>query len=52
MVSALIIGAILTLLAWIGLQITVIHGKYVVDKIADGKYDKGPFSNGDGGDSL
>jgi len=51
MVSTLIIGATLTLLSWIGLQITVVHGRYVVDKIAEGTYDKGPFNKGDGGDS-
>jgi len=45
MVSTLTIGAVLTLLAWTGLQVTVIHGKYVVDKIAAGEYQKGPFSD-------
>ncbi|WP_157837709.1 hypothetical protein [Haloferax sp. ATB1] len=44
MVSTLTIGAILTLLAWVGLQAAVVHGKYVVDKIAAGEYRKGPFS--------
>ncbi|WP_167879920.1 hypothetical protein [Halorhabdus rudnickae] len=51
MVSVLTIGAVLTLLAWIGLQGTVVHGKYVVDKIADGEYDKGPFTKENSGDS-
>lgn len=51
MVSTLIIGAVLTLLAWIGLQIAVIHGKYVVDKIAAGEYQKGPFSDATNGGS-
>lgn len=51
MVSTLTIGAILTLLAWLGLQAAVIHGKYVVDKIAVGEYDKGPFKGQDNGDS-
>ncbi|WP_161611444.1 hypothetical protein ACH9L7_19700 (plasmid) [Haloferax sp. S1W] len=50
MVSTLILGAILTLLAWVGLQAAVIHGKYVVDKIDSGEYQKGPFSDAmDGG---
>lgn len=49
MVSTLITGAILTFLAWIGLLIAVLHGKYVVDKIAAGEYEKGPFSSTDGG---
>ncbi len=51
MVSTLTIGAILTLLAWIWLQITVVHGKYVVDKIADNDYRKGPFDRPRDGDS-
>lgn len=51
MVSTLTIGAILTLLAWIGLQAAVIHGKYVVDTIADGEYDKGPFKHHTSGGS-
>lgn len=48
MVSTLTVGALLALLAWIGLQIAVIHGKYVVDKIASGEYEKGPFDKGNG----
>ncbi|GAA5434056.1 hypothetical protein [Haloarcula japonica] len=51
MVSTLTIGAILTLLAWVGLQVAVIHGKYVVDSIAAGEYQKGPFSEATGGGS-
>lgn len=51
MVSTLTIGAILTLLAWIGLQVSVLHGKYVVDKIADDEYRKGPFAKPDDGES-
>lgn len=51
MVSFLVVGGVLTLLAWIGLQITVVHGKYVVDRIADGEYEKGPFEDRKGGDS-
>ncbi|WP_187292645.1 hypothetical protein [Salinarchaeum sp. Harcht-Bsk1] len=51
MVSTLTIGAILTLLAWVWLQVAVIHGKYVVDKIAEGEYNKGPLQGRDGGDS-
>lgn len=51
MVSTLTIGAVLTLLAWVGLQVAVSHGKYVVDKIAAGEYNKGPFDNREGGDS-
>lgn len=50
MVSTLTIGAILTLLAWIGLQVAVVHGKYVVDKIADDEYRKGPFDRPQDGD--
>lgn len=50
MVSSLEVGAILTLLAWIGLQGAVIHGKYVVDKIAVGEYRKGPFDKPQDGD--
>ncbi|WP_227379865.1 hypothetical protein [Haladaptatus halobius] len=48
MVSTLIAGVILTVLAWLGLQIAVVHGKYVTDKIAEGRYHKGPFRNRDG----
>ncbi|WP_254545311.1 hypothetical protein [Halomarina pelagica] len=51
MVSTLTIGAVLTLLAWVGLQVAVIHGKYVVDKIAAGDYEKGPFDRRDEGGS-
>ncbi|MHC3381454.1 hypothetical protein [Haloarcula sp. H-GB5] len=51
MVSTLTIGAILTLFAWVGLQVAVIHGKYVVDSIAAGEYQKGPFSDARDGDS-
>lgn len=51
MVSTLIIGVVLTFLAWVGLQVAVIHGKYVVDKIAAGGYQKGPFSNATDSDS-
>jgi len=51
MVSTLTIGAVLTLIAWVGLQATVVHGRYVVDKIAAGEYDKGPLERGDTGDS-
>lgn len=51
MVSLLEIGAVLTLLAWIGLQGAVIHGKYVVDKIAGGEYRKGPFDQPQNGSS-
>ena len=51
MVSTLTIGVILTLLAWIGLQVAVVHGKYVVDTIADGEYQKGPFKGRQDGDS-
>jgi len=52
MVSTLTSGAILTLLAWLGLQLAVIHGKYVVDNIAAGEYNKGPLNQqaGDGSD--
>lgn len=51
MVSTLAIGAVLALLAWIGLQVAVVHGKYVVDKIAVGEYNKGPFEERDGDNS-
>lgn len=51
MVSTLTIGAILTLLAWIGLQVAVVHGRYVVDTIADEEYRKGPFDRPQEGDS-
>ncbi len=51
MVSTLVLGAILTLLAWVALQVTVIHGKYVVDHIADGTYNKGPLADQSGRDS-
>lgn len=50
MVSTLMLGAVLTLLAWIGLQVAVVHGKYVVDKIADDEYRKGPFNRSSDGD--
>ncbi|MFW5919578.1 MAG: hypothetical protein ACOC0F_01225 [archaeon] len=43
MVSTLTVGVILTALAWIGLQVAVLHGKYVVDRIAEGEYTKGPL---------
>ena len=49
MVSTLFIGPILTLLAWIGLMVAILHGKYVVDKIAVDEYEKGPFSSLNGG---
>lgn len=52
MVSTLTIGAILTLLAWIGLQVAVVHGKYVVDNIAAGEYDKGPLEGRNEGEST
>lgn len=45
MVSELTVGAGLAILAWLGLQVTVFHGKYVIDKIAAGEYSKGPFSH-------
>lgn len=48
MVSSLMMGAILTLLAWLGLQLAVIHGKYVTDKIAAGEYHKGPLRESGG----
>lgn len=50
MISTLTIGVVLTILAWIGLQVAVVHGKYVVDKIADGTYRKGPFDRLQDGD--
>lgn len=48
MAVSLIVGAGLTLLAWLGLQIAVIHGKYVTDSIAAGEYHKGPFRESGG----
>ncbi|MFC7156235.1 hypothetical protein ACFQPA_12360 [Halomarina halobia] len=51
MVTTLVIGAILTLLAWIGLLVAVIHGKYVVDRIDAGEYEKGPLDRSNGGES-
>ena len=47
MVSMMELGAILTLLAWVGLLLAVVHGKYVVDKIAVGEYQKGPLDRPD-----
>lgn len=49
MVSMLPIGAVLTASAWLDLQITVFHGKYVTEKITAGKYNKGPL-RGTGGE--
>lgn len=43
MVSSLTVGIVLTLLAWVGLQAAVLHGKYVTEKIAAGEYNKGPM---------
>lgn len=40
---SLTVGIALTLLAWLGLIITVLHGKYVTDKIGASEYHKGPF---------
>ncbi|QRV14945.1 hypothetical protein [Haloterrigena salifodinae] len=51
MVSTLVLGAVLTLLAWVWLQLAVLHGKYVVDKIAAGEYRKGPLDRPDGEES-
>lgn len=48
MASSVTTGAILTLLAWVGLQITVVHGKYVIDRIDAGEYRKGPFREASG----
>ncbi len=47
MVSTLVIGIVLTLLAWFLLLAATIHGKYVTDKIAAGEYDKGPVQRED-----
>lgn len=44
----LTLGAILALVAWLFLQLTVVHGKYVTEKIATGEYDKGPFKEAEG----
>ncbi|MFB9807580.1 hypothetical protein ACFFQF_21220 [Haladaptatus pallidirubidus] len=41
--STLLVGAALTIVAWLGLQIAVFHGKYVTEKIAAGEYNKAPF---------
>lgn len=43
MVSSLLVGAVLSFIAWLALQIVVFHGKYVTEKIAAGEYRKGPF---------
>jgi hypothetical protein len=40
---SLTVGIVLTLLAWLGLMIAVIHGKYVSEKVEAGEYQKGPF---------
>ena len=45
MVSKLEIGVALTILAWVGLQAAVVHGRHVVEEIDAGKYDKGPFAD-------
>ncbi|OKY77109.1 MAG: hypothetical protein BTN85_1754 [Candidatus Methanohalarchaeum thermophilum] len=39
----LILGIILSILAWLGLLIFVLHSKYVVEKIKKDEYNKGPF---------
>lgn len=43
MISDLQIGVVLTVLAYLGLVAVVVHAKYVIEKIGDGEYDKGPF---------
>lgn len=48
MVSMLTVGVILTLLAWLFLQLVVIHGKYVTEQIAADEYRKGPFRKSGG----
>ena len=45
MVSTLTLGIVLTLLAWLGLQAAVLHGKYVTEQIAAGEYNKGPLKD-------
>lgn len=43
MVSTLTVGIVLTLVAWLGLQAAVLHGKYVTEKIAAGEYNTRPM---------
>ena len=43
-------GVVLTLVAWLGLMITVLHGKYVTEKIGAGEYHKGLFKRRDDSD--
>ncbi len=43
MVTELQLGVVFTGLAWLGLLVATVHGKYVVEKIAAGEYDKGPL---------
>jgi hypothetical protein len=50
-------GIVLTLVAWLGLMIAVVHGKYVTEKIWAGEYHKGPLkrredSDVDGGSNV
>lgn len=40
----LVLGASLTLGAWLALVAAVLHGRYVVDAIASGRYRKGPLA--------
>lgn len=40
MVSDLEIGVALTIVAWLGVIVAVLHGNYVVNKIASGDYSK------------
>lgn len=41
------VGLVLTIMAWIGLIASVVHGKYVTEKIGAGTYRKGPFEAGE-----
>lgn len=45
MVSDLQFGTALTIIAWLGLQAAVFHGKHVTERIARGDYTKGPLAN-------
>lgn len=45
MISALELGVALTVLAWLGLLVAVVHGTHVVEAIAAGTYRNGPFGN-------
>ncbi len=41
--TSLLIGLVITVIAWLALLFVVVHGRYVTDAVAAGRYRKGPF---------